>query len=201
MKTRQPPGMPKTVPTVPAAALAAWAARCLEAVGVPRKDARLIAGSLVQTSLWGIDSHGVARLGHYLARLEAGSVEARPKIVVERTGPGTARLDGGHGHGIVVCHRAMAEAVRLAAKNGIGAVGVANSSHAGALGLYGRQAAAAGMVSIGFTHSDAFVAPHGGRRKFLGTNPICVTVPTRDPRRPLCFDMATSAVPYNRVMN
>jgi ureidoglycolate dehydrogenase (NAD+) len=78
---------------------------------------------------------------------------------------------------------------------------VANSTHGGAIGLYGRQAAAAGMISIGFTHSDAFVAPHGGRKKFLGTNPICITVPTNDPKRPLCFDMATSAVPYNRVVN
>jgi ureidoglycolate dehydrogenase (NAD+) len=101
----------------------------------------------------------------------------------------------------VICHRAVHEAVALARKSGVGVVGVYNSSHAGAIGLYGRQAAEAGMVSIGFTHSDAFVAPHGGRLKFLGTNPICITIPTSDRKRPLCLDMATSAVPYNRVVN
>jgi ureidoglycolate dehydrogenase (NAD+) len=95
----------------------------------------------------------------------------------------------------------MDEAIALARRSGLGAVGVSNSTHCGAIGLYGRQAAAAGMVSIGFTHSDAFVAPHGGRKKFLGTNPICITIPTRDPARPLCLDMATSAIPYNRVVN
>jgi ureidoglycolate dehydrogenase (NAD+) len=178
-----------------------WAVDCLRALRLPRRDARQIATSLVQTSLWGVDSHGVARLGHYLSRIEAGSIEPRPKLRVRRTGPCTAQVDGGHGHGIVVCHRAMDEAIALAKKNGIGAVGVANSSHCGATALYGRQAAGAGLIGIAFTHSDAFVAPHGGTKKFLGTNPICITVPTGDPERPLCLDMATSAVPYNRIVN
>ncbi|HEX2855251.1 MAG TPA: Ldh family oxidoreductase [Opitutaceae bacterium] len=184
-----------------AASLTTWAESCLMTLKLPRSDARQIATSLVQTSLWGIDSHGIARLGHYLSRIEAGSIEARPKIRVKRTGPCSAQVDGGHGHGIVICHRAIETAIALAKKSGIGAVGVANSSHCGAAALYGRRVAAAGLIGIAFTHSDAFVAPHGGTKKFLGTNPICITVPTGDPQHPLCLDMATSAVPYNRVVN
>jgi ureidoglycolate dehydrogenase (NAD+) len=95
----------------------------------------------------------------------------------------------------------METAIRLAKKNGVGAVGVGNSSHCGAMAVYGRKIAAAGLIGIVFTHSDAFVAPHGGTKKFLGTNPICITAPTLDPKRPLCLDMATSAVPFNRIMN
>ena len=201
MTTKTVKRVEKATILMPSDRLTDWAAQCLQAVGVRRAEARLIAGSLVQTSLWGVDSHGIARLGHYLTRLKNRSIEPRPKLRLKRTGPCSAQLDGGHGHGILVCHRAMTAAISLARKNGVGVVGVSNSSHCGAIGLYGRAAAAAGMVSIGFTHSDAFVAPHGGRKKFLGTNPICITVPTRDPGRPLCLDMATSAVPFNRVMN
>ena len=186
---------------LPAGVIEAWAIECLVRLKVPRRHAQQITSSLVQTSLWGIDSHGIARLGHYFTRLKARSIEPRPKIRVRRTGPCTAQVDGGHGHGIVICHRAMEEAIALATKNGIGAVGVSNSTHCGAAGLYGRQAAKAGMIGVAFTHSDAFVAPHGGTRKFLGTNPICITIPTHDPDRPLCLDMATSAVPFNRIMN
>ena len=178
-----------------------WATTALRSLGVPRRDAATIARSLVQTSLWGVDSHGIARLGHYFARLKAGSITARPRIHVGRTGPCTAQIDGDHGHGIVVCHRATDTAINLARKNGLAAVGVANSSHCGAMAVYGRKIAAAGLVGIVFTHSDAFVAPHGGTKKFLGTNPICITIPTRNPDEPLCLDMATSAVPFNRVMN
>lgn len=186
---------------LPAKTLTEWGTSCLRASGLPVADARQIASSLVQTSLWGVDSHGIARMGHYLSRIQAGSIAVKPKLKLKRTGPCTAQLDGGHGHGIVVCHRAMDEAMKLAKRHGIGAVGVANSSHCGAIGLYGRKAAAKGLVAIAFTHSDAFVAPQGGKKMFLGTNPICITVPTGDPDRPLCLDMATSAVPYNRIVN
>lgn len=199
-KTKSPSAA-AAVALVSAEALSKWAVSGLRALELSRRDATQIAASLVQTSLWGVDSHGVARLGHYFSRIEAGSIEARPKIRVRRTGPCTAQVDGGHGHGIVVCHRATEVAIALAKKNGIGAVGVANSTHCGAAALYGRQVARAGFIGIAFTHSDAFVAPHGGTKKFLGTNPICITVPTGDPEFPLCLDMATSAVPYNRVVN
>jgi len=160
----------------------------------------LVARGLVQTSLWGIDSHGIALLPHYLRRLQAGSIQSKPVLSFTATGPCTGVLDGGRGLGIVVCHRAMSEAIALAQANGVGVVGCRHSTHCGALGLYGRQAAAAGLIGVVFTHSDAFVAPYGGKRPFLGTNPICITVPS-DEGRPVCLDMATSATTLNRIMN
>ena len=191
----------KDVRAIPADGLTKWVVACLLAAGIEPADAELVAGSLVQTSLWGIDSHGIARLPHYLKRILAGSIEPKPRIKVHRTGPCTAQLDGGHGHGIVVCHRAMREAIAMAQENGLGAVGVGNSSHCGAIGLYGRQAASQGLIGLALTHSDAFVAPYGGQAKFLGTNPICLAVPSLDPKAPICVDMATSAVSWNRVEN
>lgn len=185
---------------VAADALRGWACAALEASNVPAQDAALVAGHLVQTSLWGIDTHGIARLPHYLSRLAAGSIEARPRLDPKQTGPATASLDGGHGLGMVVCARAMDEAMRLAGEAGVGVVGCYNSTHCGAIGLYGRQAAQSGLVGIAFTHADAIVVPHGGKRAFLGTNPLCVAVPCAD-GEPVCLDMATSWIPFNRVMN
>jgi len=169
--------------------------------GLPVDHAEQTAVQLVQTSLWGIDSHGVARLPHYLERLSRGSLRAEPKLSFNQTGGGTGSLDGDHGLGFVVCTRAMSEAMRLARENGLGAVGVFNSSHCGALGLYTRMAAKEGMIGIGFTHSDSFVAPHGGTAPFFGTNPLSLAMPSGDPERPFCVDMCTSNVPWNRVMN
>ena len=79
---------------VDAERLTRWARACLLASGVPEADAQLVAGSLVQTSLWGIDSHGVLRLTHYLRRMSLGSVAPMAVPVVKRTGPVTAQLDG-----------------------------------------------------------------------------------------------------------
>ena len=180
--------------------LSEWGTDCLKSFGVAEKDARFVSESLVQTSLWGIDSHGIARLPHYLNRIEAGSLNPNPNIKIENTGPCTANLDGDHGLGIVVVGDATREAISLANKNGVGVVGVRESSHCGAIGLYGRMIADAGLIGITFTHSDSFVAPHNGHEKFLGTNPICISVPNED-GPPVCLDMATSAIPFNYIMN
>jgi ureidoglycolate dehydrogenase (NAD+) len=181
-------------------ALRDWAAQCLRAVQMSDDDARLLADSLVQTSLWGIDTHGIAKLPHYLERLSRGSIKPRPNMTVTRSGPCTAQLAADQGHGIVVAHRANGIAIEMAREHGIGAVGVSDSSHCGAIGLYTREAAKQGLVGLAFTHADRVAAPHGGERSFFGTNPISIAFP-REGGEPVCLDMATTSIPWNRVMN
>ncbi len=185
---------------VPHETVAAWAAACLESLGMVADDAQRLADSLVQTSLWGIDSHGIARLPHYMERISRGSIKARPNILVKETGASTAQVHGDHGQGIVVGHRAATLAAELARKSGIGAVGVTDSSHCGAMALYTRPAARSGLIAIAFTHADGIVAPYGGTRPFFGTNPIAIAFP-REGHEPACLDMATSSIPFNRVIN
>ncbi|MBK1876491.1 Ldh family oxidoreductase [Pelagicoccus mobilis] len=180
--------------------LRSWGISCLEAMGVPSAHAEIIIEGLVNTSLWGIDSHGIARLPHYLNRLEAGSLNPSPEVNIESTGPCSSNVNGDHGLGIYVMHRAAEEAIQVAQTNGIGIVGVRESSHCGAIGLYGRMIAEQGLLAIVFTHSDSFVAPHNGYKKFLGTNPICIATPNKN-GPPVCLDMATSAIPFNYIMN
>jgi ureidoglycolate dehydrogenase (NAD+) len=185
---------------VPADTLRAWATRCFATAGMAHDDASLLATSLVQTSLWGIDSHGMALLPHYLDRLGNGTIKAQPNVRTDRTGPATAMLHADQGHGIVIAHRAMNEAVRIARERGVGVVGVKNSSHCGAIGLYTRAAAREGCVGFAFTHANSVAVPHGGQRAFFGTNPISFAFP-RDGHEPLCLDMATTSIPWNRVRN
>ncbi|HEX4944969.1 MAG TPA: Ldh family oxidoreductase [Usitatibacteraceae bacterium] len=180
--------------------LTQWAVACLRAVGVPEEDAKTVGGCLVQTSLWGIDSHGVLRLTHYLTRLSKGSIVADARPVVTRTGPVTAQVDGRDGLGIAHAVLAMSVAIELAKDAGIGIVGVGNSSHCGAMGLYTREAARQGLIGIAMTHSSSVVVPHGGRHKYFGTNPISFAF-ARQGGEPVCLDMATSQVAWNKVLN
>ncbi|NBS95716.1 MAG: Ldh family oxidoreductase [Betaproteobacteria bacterium] len=182
------------------ALLQQWALASLMASGVPEADAQCVADALVQTSLWGIDSHGILRLTHYLNRIAHGSIDPRAQPTLVRTGPCTAQLDGCHGLGIAHAMRATTEAIALAGEAGVGVVGVGNSSHCGAMGLYTRRIAAAGLVGLAFTHANSVVAPHGGREAFFGTNPISIAFPSLG-GEPVCLDMATSQVAWNRVMN
>lgn len=175
-------------------------AQLLEAHGLTVADARLLSDSLVESNLRGIDSHGVARLQHYLKRIQGGSIEPRPDIAFAPLGPAAGRLDGGHGMGQIAMSRAADEAIALARDSGAGWVSVCNSSHCGALSYFGLQIAQAGMIGLVFTHVDPMVLPHGASEPFCGTNPICITMPGRG-GRDICLDMATSVTPWNSIAN
>ena len=180
--------------------LEAWAIACLEKAGVPPDEARLVGSSLVQTSTWGVDSHGVLRLTHYLNRLTRGSIKAAAVPVVMRTGPVTAQVHGEDGLGIIHATLAMETAIDMAKESGVGVVGVGHSSHCGAMQLYTRMAAKEHLVGIAFTHSSSVVVPHGGKEKYFGTNPLSIAFP-RAGGEPVCLDMATSQVAWNKVLN
>jgi ureidoglycolate dehydrogenase (NAD+) len=82
----------------------------------------------------------------------------------------------------------------------VGVVGVGHSSHCGAMGLYTRMAAKEHLVGIAMTHSSSVVVPHGGKHKYFGTNPISFAF-ARTNGEPVCLDMATSQIAWNKVLN
>jgi ureidoglycolate dehydrogenase (NAD+) len=172
----------------------------LMAEGVPEAEAQYVAWHLVQANLRGTDSHGIARLPHYVRRLKLGSIVARPNITFQQQGPAVGTVDGDHGLGHLVMRRATEEAGRLADEACAGWVAVRNSSHCGALAPFGLQLAARQMMGIVFTHVDPMVLPFGSTQPFSGTNPICLTTPGAGGKT-FCLDMATSVVPWNRVEN
>jgi ureidoglycolate dehydrogenase (NAD+) len=117
-----------------------------------------------------------------------------------KTGPATATVHGEDGLGIVHAALAMETAIDLAQESGAAVVGVGHSSHCGAMGLYTRMAAREHLVGIALTHSSSVVIPHGGKEKYFGTNPISIAFP-RASGEPVCLDMATSQIAWNKVLN
>ncbi len=185
---------------IPASDVLELCKRVLMSFDVDDDDAQYVAWHLVETSLRGTDSHGIARLPHYVRRLEAGGILPRPEMRFEARGPALGILDGGHGLGHLVMTRATHEAARLARAAGAGWVAVRNSSHCGALAPFGLRLAEQGFIGIVFTHVDPMVLPHGSRVAFAGTNPICITTPAADGEC-FCLDTATSVVPWNLIVN
>lgn len=178
-----------------------WCLSAMSILDIPKSEANSIISALVKTSLWGIDSHGIARIPHYLTRFENGTLNKNPIIRFHKSGDATGMIDGDDGHGISIMRSATEHAISLASNAGCAVVGAYNSSHCGAIGLYTRQVTESGMIGLAFTHADALVVPYGGNKPFFGTNPISIAFPTEITDEPICLDMATSIVPWNYVMN
>lgn len=169
------------------------------AAGFQPQHAKVMANSLVETSLRGVDSHGIRLTPHYVKAVIAGRINKNPNFKFENTAPAVSVMDADNGHGIIAGLAAMERAVENARRAGIGAVSVKNSSHFAAAAIYCLAAAKQDMVGMCFTHAEAMMAPHGGSKGFFGTNPICFAAPCEG-EEPFCLDMATSAITRNRVL-
>ncbi|MFC1595708.1 Ldh family oxidoreductase [Candidatus Margulisiibacteriota bacterium] len=154
--------------------------------------------AMIQTSLRGVDSHGIRLFPHYVQALEAGRINGNPEYNFEQTNSCTGRLDADHTYGHAAGARAMQEAMVMAQKSGIGAVAVYNSSHFGAAAYYALMAARQDMIGLSFTHADSLMQTFNGKRPYLGTNPICFAAPCNG-EEPFCLDMATTQYNWNKV--
>ncbi|MEK7498868.1 MAG: Ldh family oxidoreductase, partial [Patescibacteria group bacterium] len=167
--------------------------------GITNTVAQDVTDALIQTSLRGVDSHGVRLVPHYIRAIKLGRINPRPKISFQKTAGATGIVDADNGHGIYAGLFAMRKAISLAKKQGISAVTVTHSTHFGAAGIYALEAADNDMIGLSFTHSDALVVPHGGTNPVLGTNPIAFAAPCTG-EEPVCLDMATSQISWNKLL-
>ncbi len=173
------------------------AADAFRAHGISDAAAERTATVLVTADAQGKGSHGLLRLPRFVRGIEHGNVDPDGDITaVADTGP-VVGLDGGTRLGPVVATEAVDRAVERAVEYGIGAVGVQNTNHLGALGLYTDRARCEGTVALAMTNTEPAMPPRGGREPILGTNPIAIGLPT-DP--PFNLDMSTSAISRGEVL-
>ncbi|MEV8468744.1 Ldh family oxidoreductase [Fluviibacterium sp. DFM31] len=178
--------------------LRSFCAAVLLAAGADTPSSAAAARSMLHASRLGVDSHGVRLLPHYDMVFRGGRLNLSPKMHFDRKRSGSGILDADNAHGALAAYAAADHACDMARDAGIGAVGISRTSHFGPAGAYAHAMAEAGMIGIVMCHSDSFVRLHDGAERFHGTNPIAAAVPTAD-GNPWLFDMATSALPYNRV--
>ncbi|QWF49615.1 Ldh family oxidoreductase [Bordetella hinzii] len=171
----------------------------LDAWGMAADLAETAADIMVETDLLGVDSHGVSMLMMYEEMRGSGmlSLTSRPAVVRDRGC--TALLDGGAGLGHPVSSMAMTLAADKALAHGVGVVGVRNSHHFGAAGLYARMASARGLVGQVTTATRGMtMVPPRAAAPVLGTNPLAFAAPAgRNP--PFVLDMSTTTVAANKV--
>jgi LDH2 family malate/lactate/ureidoglycolate dehydrogenase len=171
----------------------------LTAAGADAPSAIGTARALMHASLHGVDSHGIRLLPFYVRCLTQGVTRPHPNITVTRRRPGIALVDADGGLGHQPTYRAVEAACEIAAAHGIGMAAVIRSTHFGAAGAYALAAAEAGFMALVVANSGALVAPFGGRAPVHGTDPIAFAAPAAG-GDPFLLDMATSAIPWNRVL-
>jgi LDH2 family malate/lactate/ureidoglycolate dehydrogenase len=190
-----------TIDTVrlPSETLKAFIADLSEAYGVPRRNAGVLADSLVAANLRGVDSHGVISIIDYLGQVEAGDVN--PAAEGEVAGESGACLvyDGQDGLGQVIGVHCTRHAVRLAREHGLGLAVARKVNHFGAAAYWAQRIAAEDMIGIVLCNAPPRVPTWQGREPRVGTNPICMAVPGAPGKRSWLLDMATTTVAFGKL--
>ena len=173
--------------------------KVLEHAGCQEDCSLAVAEGLAQSSLRGVDSHGIRLFPHYLKALSGGRINKSPNFSVKSSFPSIALFDADHAFGHYAGRKAMEMAIAMADKQGIGAVAVANSTHFGAAACYGLLPALRGdMIGLSFTNASPLLKPPAGVKPFFGANPICFTAPMAN-EAPFCLDMSTTQITWNHV--
>ena len=165
---------------------------------LPAEHAAIVADTLVQADLRGVNSHGLIRFPFYMQRIIDGGTKARPKFYLERETVATAVFNGDNGMGQVVTYKAMELAIKKAEQAGIGFVVINNSNHFGAAAYYAMQVLAHDMVGLVWSNGPKVMAPWGGSARIIGNNPIAWAIPAQE-NEPIVFDISMSKVAGGKV--
>jgi LDH2 family malate/lactate/ureidoglycolate dehydrogenase len=173
--------------TVAEARVLGKAAMC--GAGYDEDEARILTDHVLDAALCGYEYSGLPKLLNVVDAPQFRQPR-RPITVLRETGA-TAMLDGGNNTGMVAAYRATKMTIERAEASGLAIVCLANTWMTGRSAYYCEMIARAGLVVIHTVAAPPSVAPFGGTRPALGTNPIAFGFPTETD--PLVIDMGTSA--------
>jgi len=165
------------------------AERAMRGIGYDEEEARIVADHAIDAALCGYEYSGLAKLLN-IPEHRRFKQPRRPISVLRETELSTL-YDGGNNVGMLAMYYATRGAIATAAARGIAIIGVTNSWMSGRSAYYVEMIANAGLVGIHTAGSAPSVAPPGGMRAVLGTNPIAFGLPSS--QGPVVFDMGTSA--------
>lgn len=183
---------------IQAAPLKELARQMAVGVGIRPEWAELVAESLVESNLRGVDSHGVQLLNYYIDHMASGCVALDKRGHVVSESGGCLLYDGENGVGQVVSDAATDHAIRLAKAHGVALVTVRESNHFGAAAFWAKKMAAEGLIGMVMCNATPQVPPWQAKDPRFGTNPICMAVPGRGEHTWL-LDMATTTVAMGKI--
>lgn len=174
--------------------------QALLAVGTSKANARPLAVATAATEADGVASHGLAYIPIYCEHVQCGKVNGQANPILAQPRPGVITVDAATGFAHAAIDIGFEKLIPLARAQGVAVLAINNSYNCGVLGYHTHRLARAGLLGIGFTNAPASIAPSGGSKPVVGTNPFSIAAPGPDGQASILIDQSASAIAKSEVM-
>lgn len=174
--------------------------RALTAAGTSHANARPLAQATAWTEADGIASHGLAYIPIYCEHVQCGKVDGTAQPVLTQPAPSVVTVDAATGFAHPAIALGFQTLIETARQQGVAVLAIRNSYNCGVLGYHTEQLAQEQLLAIGFTNAPASIAPVGGRRPVVGTNPFSIAAPDDNGGAMVLIDQSASVVAKSEIM-
>ena len=174
--------------------------RALVNAGTSEANARPLAVATAMTEADGVASHGLAYIPIYAQHVECGKVDGQAVPKLDTPRPAVVTVDGGTGFAHSSIDAGFEKLIPLAREMGVAVLAINNSYNCGVLGVHTQRLAQAGLLGVGFTNAPASIAPSGGAKPVVGTNPFSIAAPDAEGNAALLIDQSASTIAKSEVM-
>lgn len=171
----------------------------LGATGLSTKDVDITVDHYVENELSGKSSHGIVRILRIPSAIKQYALPSKKIETIIDKGNIVA-MNGHMNLGPVLGKAVLEESIIRTKEHGISFVG-ANSylGNSGSMAYYLRRLTKHGLIGFMSCNSESMVTAPSGIKRFIGTNPIGIGVPSDD-GKDFIADFATSAIAYGKVL-
>jgi LDH2 family malate/lactate/ureidoglycolate dehydrogenase len=161
----------------------------MRGIGYGPEEARILADHVIDAALCGYEYSGLPKLLNVADHPRFKAPRSPMRTLTETSV--SVLFDGGNQSGMLGMYYATRAVIERTQVHGIALVGVNNIWMSGRSAYYVEMVARAGLIGIHTVAAPPMVAPLGGAKAALGTNPIAFGFPMEDD--PLVIDLGTSA--------
>ncbi len=175
------------------------AMKTLMACDTSQANAAALTQGILGAELDGISSHGFMYLPIYCEHVKCGKIDGNATPTLREISASAFAADAKSGFAHPAISLGFEKMIPAAKATGIGALSVTNSYNCGVLGFHVSNLAEAGLVGLGFTNAPASIAPVGGSKPVVGTNPQACGVPDGRGGVRMIIDQSSSVIAKSEV--
>ncbi len=172
----------------------------LTKAGASTAQASALAKAVMAAERDGIKSHGLVYVPIYCLHLQCGKVIGDADPIVTQPKAASVHVDAKSGFAHLAIKQGFTPLIAAAKQNGIAILNINNSYNCGVLGYHVEQLAMNDVVALGFTNAPASIAPVGGIKPVIGTNPFALAVPNQNGEARFVLDQSASVVAKSEII-